>query len=122
MEDRRSSTFTQKISLIVVAIAGWGGLYVLADPVFTLSWWGQQVKFGGEGFSEQLKGAVVQTLLIGGWTSVLAYWIGASASGAKQQESIARIAEGPIVPVVTPADPIVPAAVAETVKPAKGKK
>lgn len=115
MDDRRSTTFTQKISLIVVAIAGWGGLYVIADPVFTIDLWGQQVKFGGEGFSEQLKGAVVQTLLIGGWTTVLSYWIGASASGAKQQESAQRIAEA--TPVVTPA--IVPAAVAETVK---GKK
>ena len=90
---------------------------MLADPVFTLSWWGQVVKLGGEGFSEQLKGAVVQTLLIGGWSAVLMYWIGASASGAKQQESAQRIAEG--TPVVTPAR--VPAAVAETVKP-KGKK
>ena len=120
MDDRRYSTFTQKISLIVVAISGVGGLYVLADPVFTLTWWGQTVKFGGEGFSEQLKGAVVQTLLIGGWSLVLTYWIGSSASGAKQQESMSRIAEGPSVPVVTPAE-IVPAAVAETVKP-KGKK
>lgn len=115
MDERRSSTFTQKISLIVIIIAGCGGLYVLADPVFTLSLWGQDIKFGGEGFSEQLKGAVVQTLLIGGWTTVLAYWIGASASGAKQQESAQRIAEG--VPVVTPA--VVPAAQAVEVK--KGK-
>ncbi len=122
MEERRSSTFTQKISLIVIFIAGWGGMWVLLDPVFTLSWWGQTVKVGGDGFSEQLKGAVVQTLLIGGWTTVLAYWIGASASGSKQQESIARIAEGTGVPVVTPAD-IVPAAVAEVIKPhPKGKK
>ena len=119
MDERRSGTFTQKISLIVLFIAGWGGLYVLADPVFTLHWWGQEVKFGGEGFSEQLKGAVVQTLLIGGWTSVLAYWIGASASDNKQRESAQRIAEN--TPVVTPADQIVPAAVAEVVKP-KGKK
>ena len=120
MDDRRANSFTQKLSLLVLLISGFGGLYVLADPVFTLMWWGQKVQLGGEGFSEQLKGAVVQTLLIGGWSAVLMYWIGASASGAKQQESISRIAEGPSVPVVTPAE-IVPAAVAEVVKP-KGKK
>lgn len=93
MEERRASSFIQRLSYIVVAIAGFGGMYVLIDPIFSITVFGQAVKIGGAGFSEQLKGAVVQSLLIGGWTTLIVYWFGQSASGQEQQKTVSRIAE-----------------------------
>jgi len=85
--------YTEKLSTFMVVTAALGGVYVLLDPVFTLTFWGQSVKIGGEGFSADLKGAVVSLILIGGWTAVKEFWLGASATGQTQSASMSRIAE-----------------------------
>lgn len=94
--ERRKGTsrYTERLSTFMVVTAALGGVYVLLDPVFTLTLWGQSVKIGGEGFSADLKGAVVSLILIGGWTAVKEFWLGASATGQTQSASMSRIAEG----------------------------
>lgn len=95
MQDRRTaSRFTEKISLILIIISSIGAILILVDPI--IAWQtpgGMAIKFGGGGFSDQLKGAVVMLMLIGGFTAVVNFWLGASDQGKKQIESISRIAE-----------------------------
>ena len=94
MIDRRASSFIERLSWFMAWMAALGGMYVILDPVITLKFSWADIKVGGEGFSEQLKGAVVALILVEGWKAVKEFWLGASASGQKQQESITRIAEG----------------------------
>lgn len=91
--EKRQSQYTEKLSTFMAVASALGGMWVLLDPVFTITLWGQVVKLGGEGFSADLKGAVVSLILIGGWTAIKEYWLGSSASGQKQSEAVARIAE-----------------------------
>jgi hypothetical protein len=94
VEKRASSRYTEKLSSFMVAAAALGGAYVLLDPVITLNIaGGHTVAIGGEGFSADLKGAVVSLILIGGWTAVKEFWLGASATGQTQSASMSRIAE-----------------------------
>lgn len=80
--ERRSSVFTERLSLFMALVAAFGGIYVILDPVITVEVsWGE-VKIGGDGFSEQLKGAVVAMILIEGWKAVKEYWLGSSAVAA----------------------------------------
>ena len=109
LERREASRYTERLSTFMMGVAAFGGAWVLLDPVFTITLWGQIVKIGGEGFSSDLKGAVVSLILIGGWTAVKEFWLGASASGQKQSESMSRIAEA--------AAPATAAAVAAAVVP-----
>ena len=109
VERRQVSQFREQMSKWMLIVSALGGGYVLLDPVFTLTLWGQSVHVGGEGFSADLKGAVVSLILIGGWTAVKEYWLGASATGQKQAESMSRIAEA--------AAPATAAAVAAATKP-----
>ncbi len=92
MIEKRHRTFIECLTYIVVFIAGMGGFYVLLDPVITLTFNGQSIKVGGDGFAEQMKGAVIQTLLIGGWTTALAYWLGASKQGQESAQTVSQIA------------------------------
>lgn len=100
IDDRRKSAFSERLSLIVVIIAAFGAFGVLLDPIVTLDILGQEFKFGGDGFSSELKGAVITIMLIGGWQGVMGFWFGNSDSSKQQGQSIARIAEqqGAIVP------------------------
>ncbi len=93
MEERRSTPFTEKLSWLMAVVAALGGTYVILDPVvtFTLPW--AEVKLGGEGFSEQLKGAVVALILIEGWKAVKEFWLGASKQGQDQAQAMSRMAE-----------------------------
>lgn len=92
--DRRiNGKFTERLSLIVTTTAALGGFLVLLDPKIALNVLGQTFEFGGEGFSSELKGAVVTIMLLGGWTAVTGYWLGQSDSGQKQGATVARIAE-----------------------------
>ena len=93
MEERRATPFTEKLSWFMALAAAGGGVYVILDPViaFKLSW--IDIKLGGEGFSEQLKGAVVALILIEGWKAVKEYWLGSSVGTVKSAETIQRIAE-----------------------------
>lgn len=95
MEERRRTPdrFIEQLSRFMVAIAALGAFMVLLDPKITVTVAGQVVQFGGVGFSADLKGAVISAILIGGWTAVKEYWLGASASGQKQVESVLRVAE-----------------------------
>lgn len=89
---RRGRSFLECLTYIVIFIAGAGGMYVLIDPVLTVTIGGQSIKIGGDGFAEQMKGAVIQTLLIGGWTTALAYWLGASKQGQESAQAVSQIA------------------------------
>ncbi len=91
--DRRSRQFIETISLILITFSILGGFLVLIDPV--VSWKtvsGVSISIGGGGFGDQLKGAVIQSILFGGFTGVVGYWLGASSSGVKAQESVNTIA------------------------------
>lgn len=66
---------------------------MLMDPKITFDLGSASVELGGEGFSADLKGAVVSLVLIGGWTAVKEFWFGSSASSERKSETIQRIAE-----------------------------
>lgn len=93
MSETGPRPFTERLSWFMALSAAAGGIYVILDPVITFSLDWVEIKLGGEGFSEQLKGAVVALILIEGWKAVKEYWLGSSAAGNKQQESMTRIAE-----------------------------
>lgn len=106
-ERRKAPRFTERLSLFMVRIAALGGFFILLDPRFSGILLGQPLSIGGEGFSADLKGAVVTVMLIGGWTAVKEFWLGASAGGQIQQATISRIAEAstPTPPAPTPKEP-----------------
>lgn len=134
-EDRRSPIFTEKLSLLILAVATTGGLIVLLDPSISGKVFGYDWKLGAGEFSEGLKGAVINTMMLGGWTALIAYWLRPKEDEEKTK-ALTRIAEqsAPVAaaaaaaaattgaangPVVTPAprNPetgIVPAAEAAT--------
>jgi hypothetical protein len=100
MIERRAGRFTERLSLLMVIVAAIGGFFVLLDPRFTIPIGDVTLAIGGTGFSQELKGAVVTIMLIGGWTAVKEYWLGASAGAKDQSESMSRIAEA-AAPIVT---------------------
>lgn len=89
----RPPKFTERLSLFMLRVAAFGAAYVLLDP----SVWIKDGKFNfllnSGGFSADLKGMVIAAILIGGWTAVKEFWLGASASGQDQAQSMSRIAE-----------------------------
>lgn len=90
--ERRATKFTEILSIFMVRTAAVGAFIVLVDIKFTLTIYEQIVTIGS-GFSPDLKGAVIASILISGYTAVKEYWLGASASGQNQSESMSRIAE-----------------------------
>lgn len=98
--DRRASDtsagdrcFVRWLSLVLVIVSSIGAMIVLIDPVITfVQTSGTTIKIGGEGFSDQLKGAVVSLILVAGFASVITYWLGASNQGQRAQESVSTIA------------------------------
>ncbi len=105
IERREAGRYTEKLSTFMAVASALGGAWVLLDPKITLTLGEQVVQIGGEGFSADLKGAVVSLILIGGWTAIKEYWLGASASGQKQSESMSRIAEASTPAAVIAASP-----------------
>ena len=95
MIDRRASKFTERLSLFMVRVAAVGAAYVLLAPKLTFSLYGQVIEIGSEGFSADLKGAVVSLILIGGWSAVKEFWLGTSASSEKQTDALQRMVENP---------------------------
>jgi len=92
--DRRSNPFTEKLSWLMAWAAALGGAYVIIDPVITLHITDSvQIKLGGDGFAEQMKGAVLALILVEGWKAVKEYWLGSSAGSAKSADVMQRIAE-----------------------------
>ena len=95
MVDRRASKFTERLSLFMVRVAAVGAAYVLLEPKFTFMIYDQVIAVGGEGFSADLKGAVVSLILIGGWSAVKEFWLGTSASSEKKSDALQRMVENP---------------------------
>lgn len=96
MDERRlNSAFVERLSLILIIGSLTAALLILLDPVITFTLLGDSVdvKIGGDGFSEQLKGAVISAIIISGFSGVISYWLGASKSGDKAQESVNTIAQ-----------------------------
>lgn len=94
MEERRAGRFTETLSMFMVATAALGAFLVLLDPKLTITIAGQDLALGGDGFSADLKGAVISAILIGGWTAVKEYWLGSSAGSEKKSDTINRLTEG----------------------------
>ena len=92
-EDRKPRKFTERLSWFMVIAAALGALLVLIDPFFAFKLGNTEIAFGGK-FSADLKGAVISAILIGGWTAVKEYWLGASAGQQAQSDTMGRIAEG----------------------------
>ena len=93
MKDRRTSKFTERLSIFMVRVAAIGAAYVLLEPKFTFLIYGQVIAIGSAGFSADLKGAVVSLILIGGWSAVKEFWLGTSASNEKGADSLRRMVE-----------------------------
>lgn len=90
---------------MLIAFSSIGALLVLIDPV--ISWTfgeGHIIRIGGTGFSDQLKGGVVMLMIVGGFTGLIGFWYGASASSNRQIESMSRIAEAVAPAVAAPKD------------------
>ena len=98
MVERRASKFTERLSLFMVRVAAIGAAYVLLEPKFTFMIYDQIIEIGSEGFSADLKGAVVSLILIGGWSAVKEFWLGTSASNEKQTDALQRMVENPSQP------------------------
>lgn len=103
--EKRRGIFREKLSMFMVVVAAIGAMGVLMDPKFSYTFSsGLVLSVGGDGFSADLKGAVISAILIGGWTAVKEYWLGASAAGTNQAESMSRIAEAVAPAVAAPKD------------------
>ncbi len=62
-------TFVEFVSLLLLAIGATGGMIVLLGD-----------------FSDEIKGAVVTLILIGGFTDVRSFWLG-SSQGSREKDS-----------------------------------
>lgn len=91
--DPQSRRFVERLSCVLVVFSAFGALYVLIDPVLSFKLAnGNTFSLGGNGFADQMKGAVLMLILIAGFTAVVNYWLGASNTGDKAQESVNAIA------------------------------
>lgn len=90
---RRSGDFIEKLSMLLVIGAFIGGFIVLLDIRFVLTLWGQVIQVGKEGFSPEVKGVVLQSMLITGFAAVVAFWLGTTKQGQDQAQSVNKIAE-----------------------------
>lgn len=90
------AVFTQRLSLRMLWVATIGGFYVLVDPYIAYTFAnGIVIAVGKEGgaFADQMKGAVVMLMLVGGFTAVKEFWLGGSAGEKAQGATLSRIAE-----------------------------
>ncbi len=94
MSDARLTlVFTQWLSGFLVTASVMGALLVLIDPKGAVTIAGQSIQFGGAGFAEQMKGAVIMLILIGGFTAVVNFWLRISNQEARAQETTNAIAK-----------------------------
>lgn len=118
-KNRRRDDFVQRLSIILVVGAFIGGFLVLLDIRFVIELWGQQIMVGtDDGFSPEVKGVVLQSMLITGFAAVVAFWLGASKQGQESQQSVSKIAEAAApaqakavaaARAPAPTDPVLPA-------------
>jgi hypothetical protein len=92
-EQRRSGDFIERISIILVVGAFIGGFIVLLDVRFVLTIFGQTIQIGQNGFAPEVKGMVLQSMLISGFAAVVGYWLGTTKQGQDQAQSVNKIAE-----------------------------
>ena len=123
---RSQNQFIEYLSAFLVTFSAFGALLILVDPVITFTTdAGTVIKLGGDGFAEQMKGAVIMLILISGFTAVVSYWIGMTNQGAKAQDSVNLIAQAsaPATAAAVAAsrsDPVAPTDV-PAVPPTEGK-
>lgn len=91
--ERRRGDFVERFSLLILLGSFLGGFLVLIDPRLDLTIGDQLIHIGGDGFSAELRGAVVQSMLIAGLSAAVGYWLGQSATGQAAASSVTRIAE-----------------------------
>lgn len=125
-ERRAAATFQEWLSRFMVRTAAAGAAWVLMDPRMTVGPEGHVAFVMNSGaFSNDLKGAVISAILIGGFTSVREYWLGASKTGQEQAQSMSRIAEAApaavaaaagATPTPTPVEIVAGAGVEEPIK------
>ncbi len=77
LNDRRKpSKYTERLSSSLLWIAGVGCAWVLLDPVVILPLSdGAVIKLGASGFSNDLKGAVIATVIVGSFVALHKYWL-----------------------------------------------
>ena len=92
MIDRRAGMFTERISLFMARTSAAGAAFILLNPKFDITIFGQSIHIGGAGFSLDLQGSVIT--LVAGWTAVKEYWLGSSAGSEKKSDAIQKMAEG----------------------------
>ncbi|MCR4331726.1 MAG: hypothetical protein NUV34_03330 [Sulfuricaulis sp.] len=92
IENRRAGDFIERISIILVVGAFIGGFIVLLDVRFTFNVAGQVIQIG-QGFAAEVKGMVLQSMLISGFAAVVGYWLGTTKQGQDQAVSVNKIAE-----------------------------
>lgn len=90
---KRSGDFVERLSMFLVLGAFLGGFIVLLDVRFVLTLWGQVIQVGKEGFSPEVKGVVLQSMLITGFAAVVGFWLGTTKQGQDQAQSVNKIAE-----------------------------
>lgn len=77
--ERRRSAFPERLSYVIVTIASLGAFWVLIDPQITGSLLGLTISLGTKsGFSPDLKGAIITSILVGGFSAVTGWVYGAS--------------------------------------------
>jgi len=92
-DHRRSGDFIERLSLILVLGAFVGGFIVLLDIKFIFAFGGQIIQVGKDGFSPEVKGVVLQSMLITGFAAVVGFWLGTTKQGQDQAQSVSKIAE-----------------------------
>lgn len=88
MEARRQNDFIERLSILLVVGAYLGGFIVLLDIKLILPW----ITLGS-GFSPDVKGVVLQSMLITGFAAVVGFWLGTTKQGQDQAQSVNKIAE-----------------------------
>ncbi len=87
MIDRRQSAFAERLSYVIVAIATLGAGWVLLDPQITFNWTWATISLGTKtGFSADLKGAIITSILVGGFSAVTGWVYGASKTPTTQPQ------------------------------------
>lgn len=93
-EERRARDYKEALSSRMLLMAGLTALFVLLDPKLVVPIGdGQALTLGGAGFSLDIKGMVIGAIIIEGLKAIKEYWLGSSAGGQKQAESMTKIAE-----------------------------
>jgi len=88
-----SNKFIEALSMWFVIIGAVGGFIVLLDPRFSYTLAdGSSIALGGDGFPGEIKGMVVQTMMIGGIIAVQKFWLDATAASNAANKTMSTIA------------------------------